>query len=181
MLIRFAFKFSETKWVFTRPGRALSALFLIVGMIFFSGCRDRSQTEVTEVVEFSEVLPFETVGIGQRSDFADPVERMIYNDDIWVSVASALRPHVPFESVDFSQVMLALIATPTESGGYSVEVESVELLNGIITVSYLIGEPGFDCITPQALAVPFQVIEIRKIEGTVVFERRTERYSCEDF
>ncbi len=150
-------------------------------VIIFSGCRDGSGEETIEIVDYSEVFPFETIGIGQRSQFTEPVERMVYDAESWAQISAALQPHVPFETVDFSQVMLAVIATPKSSGGYTIEVESIELLDGKITVAYLISEPGVDCITPQALAVPFQVIEIRKMEGTVLFEHRTERFSCEDF
>lgn len=157
------------------------AIFAATGFLLFSGCQNQSGSELIEIIEFSEVFPFGTLGIGQRSDFTEPVELMIYDDESWAGVSSALQPHVPFGPVDFSQVMLAVIATPSQSGGFMIEVESVELLDSVLTVAYLVSEPGIDCITPQVLSVPFQVIEIRKTEGMVLFERRTEQFSCEDF
>lgn len=142
------------------------------------GCQEEPMVEQTR---FSEVIPFETIGIGQRGDFSEPTERMVYEEASWTALSASLRPLADFETVDFSQVMLAVIAIPVKSGGYTIEVESAELLDSVLTISYVMSEPGFDCITPPALAVPFQVIELRKTEAPVRFERRTERFRCEDF
>ncbi|GMQ81757.1 MAG: hypothetical protein BMS9Abin05_1192 [Rhodothermia bacterium] len=107
------------------------------------------------------------------------MEVIVRDSDSWALVSAGVRPLAPFKSVDFTQAMVALIALPTESGGYMIEVETVESLDGIITVSYLVSEPGTDCIAPTALALPFQAVFLRREEGEVRFVRRTETYSCE--
>ena len=150
--------------------------FLIVTgmMLVVGGCQ---QAEV-EVTGDSESLYFETIGWGHFGTIRDTTEAIIRTSDEWDSVSANYRPLEDFQEVDFSQVMVALIALPADYGGYSIEVESVESVGGIVTVSYLVSEPGTDCITPTALTLPFQAVLIRKAEGRVEFVRRTESFKC---
>ncbi len=132
-----------------------------------------------EIEDHSEPLYFETIGRGHTGVGRDTLEVVVRDADSWARVSASIRPLAPFESVDFSQAMVALIALPTESGGYTIEVETVESLDGLITVSYLVNEPGTDCITPTALALPFQAVFFKREDGEVRFVRRTVAYSCE--
>lgn len=134
-----------------------------------------------EAGSFTENLPFETVGIGQRIDISDTTELLIRSEPEWTLLAATMTPYAEFTAVDFDQVMLAVVAVPVESGGWAVDVESVEQIDDMIEISYVISEPGIDCITPPALATPFQVIKMRKLDGDVRFTARDERFSCEDF
>jgi hypothetical protein len=108
----------------------------------------------------------------------DTLETVVRSQEAWNTLSEEMRPLAAFEAVDFSQYMVALIALPASSGGYTIEVESVEERDGEITVDYLVSEPGTDCITPAAEALPFQAVSIQKADGDVRFKRRTERYKC---
>ena len=126
----------------------------------------------------SEPLYFETIGRGQTGAGRDTIETVVASVEDWDRLRAAVQPLAPFESVDFTQTMVALIALPSESGGYTIEVETVELLDGVVRINYLVSEPGMDCITPTALALPFQAILFRRADGDVKFVRRTEKYLC---
>ena len=151
-------------WVF-----AVSCFLLAI-----MGCNEPPVEQPDE----SMPLYFETIGRGQYGEVRDTVEVISITSEQWADVSATVRPLAAFEPVDFDQSMVALIALPAESGGYTIEVESVESLDGQLTISYLVSEPGADCITPTALALPFQAVSIQKTAGEIRFERRTERYKC---
>jgi hypothetical protein len=150
---------------------ALMALLIVTS----TGCAEPA----VEVLDESVPLYFETIGRGQYGEIRDTVEVVVRGVGDWNAISATMRPLADFESVDFAQSMVAMIALPAESGGYTIEVESVEELDGRITISYLVSEPGIDCITPSALALPFQAVTIQQTEGEVIFERRSEQYTCE--
>ena len=152
-----------------------SMAVLLIGVLFgATGCAQVDEEEG----EQSDPLYFETVGRGHTGTVQDTLEFIVRDADTWRAVQEDLRPLAEFEEVEFTQALIALIALPAESGGYTIEVESVESLNNVITVSYLVSEPGPDCITPEAEALPFLAVMIRKFEGEAEFVRRTERYKC---
>ncbi len=152
----------------------LTKFLLVMLMLVVGGCQ---QAEI-EITDDSEPLYFETIGWGHFGTIRDTTEVIIRTSDEWIRVSANYRPIEDFKAVDFSQVMVALIALPAEYGGYSIDVESVESAERIVTVAYLVSEPGPDCITPTALTLPFQAILIRKTDGSVKFVRRTESFKC---
>lgn len=168
--------------IFSRAVRTFVYLLTVLVLtVSLSACERNRLIDTVETGSFTENLPFETVGIGQRIDITDTTELLIRSESEWTVLAATMKPYKEFSAVDFDQVMLAIVAVPVESGGWAVDVESVEQIDGLIEVSYVISEPGIDCITPPALATPFQVIKMRKLDGDVRFTARNERFSCEDF
>ena len=158
------------------------ACAVVLASALVAGCQQPEIIDEVETGDFAEVLPFETLGIGQRASHTERVERLVRTAEEWEAASSTLMPFEAFEDVDFEQVMLAVVVVPVESGGWTIEVESVERAEGAIEIAYVLGEPGVDCITPTALATPFQVIRIRKLEDVdVTFSSRKERFSCKDF
>ncbi len=152
------------------------AIFLILlGIFVLSGCKQ----PVPEIVSTSEPLYFERIGMGQTGTVADTIEVLIRTEKNWKEWSEKVKPLSPFKKIDFSQASIALIAIPVESGGYTVEVESVEKDAGVITVSYLFSKPKSACISPLAAALPFQAVLIRKADGDARFKRREERYGCD--
>lgn len=151
-----------------------TAIGIVAFPLFLSGC----QPQTVEEAGPDEVLYFETLGMGQNGTIRDTLE-VIYRDE--ASLQEALTKVMPLGTippVDFSQVMVGLIAVPTESGGYVVEVQSVEKTGSHISVNYEFATPGQDCVTIQALSLPFQLVIIQRSEGEVSFTRTTKRYSC---
>jgi hypothetical protein len=156
-----------------RGGAAL--LTVLVAGLFLAGCAPTAE----DTVETAEVLVFERLGMGHSGTVRDTVEAVARSAAEWETLQQAVRPMEPFREVDFTQYMVALVAIPTESGGYIVEVESVEDLDGEINVSYVLNTPQSDCVTLAAEAMPFQAVVIRRADGDVRFTRRIARYSCE--
>jgi len=152
----------------------LKAFALCVPIFLIAGCQPESQLDDGP----DEVLFFESIGLGHYGSTREPIERVLRDQASFDEAISELTPLDELPAVDFGQTMVGLIAVPTESGGYIIEVQSVEKTGEELTVHYRLSAPGDDCITPQALALPFQVVIIAKTQGNVSFVRETVTYRC---
>ncbi|MFT4603857.1 MAG: hypothetical protein ACI9W4_000573 [Rhodothermales bacterium] len=152
----------------------LLLLFAAFGLVLITGCGADS-----DILSEGDYLFFEAVGIGQSGSVTEVAEWVLRDSVAWVEAQTQLRPLAPFQSVDFTQSVVVVIAIPTDSGGYHIEVESVEEMEDHVLVSYLFHKPALDCITLSALAVPFQVVEVKRFEDKEVrFEHREQKYEC---
>jgi len=132
-----------------------------------------------DIVDTSEVLYFERIGMGQQGEGREAVEALVRTEEEWDALRSSVQPLEAFASVDFDQQMVAIVGVPTESGGYTLEVESIVADRDTVTVSYVVHTPKDDCISPIFEALPFQAVAVRKADGVAVFEKRIQRYSCD--
>lgn len=147
---------------------------LVVAGLMLTGC----ETESLMDPDPDEVLYFEVVGMGQNGSTRDTLEVVLRDESAYQEVLSTLTPLAPVPPINFEQRMVGIVAIPTQSGGYGVEVKSVERTGDQITIHYDFSIPGSDCITPQALALPFQIVSIKRSAGNVTFVRRSRTYRC---
>ncbi|MFT5144253.1 MAG: hypothetical protein ACI80V_003756 [Rhodothermales bacterium] len=161
----------------------ISRITLHLGAVFFgafffmllAGCG-----EEVEVVEELDLFYFEGIGIGQTGATRDTTEWVLRDSVSWAAAARQFKPLAPFKTVDFRQSVVVVIGIPTESGGYHVEIESIERTEeeGVV-ISYLFQEPASDCITLTANALPFLAVAAARFEDErVTFERRAQKYEC---
>lgn len=125
-----------------------------------------------------DVLSFEAIAMGHQGSTRDTLQLMLRTPEEWAAARSLVNPLGEVPEIDFNQYMVGLIGIPTESGGYIVEVASVEKRGNDITVHYILNVPADDCITVQALSLPHQIVIIRKDDGNVRFEQERKRYLC---
>jgi len=141
-----------------------------------------SLTACQETVELEDgpddVLAFEAIALGHQGATRDTVEVILRSQAELEEALKSVTPLDAVPEVDFQQYMVGLIAVPTESGGYIVEVKSVEQTGDEITVHYVLNVPAQDCITVQALSLPHQIVQIRRSEGNVTFVQERDRYLC---
>ncbi|MDE2996672.1 MAG: protease complex subunit PrcB family protein [Bacteroidota bacterium] len=141
-----------------------------------------SLTACQEAVELDDgpddVLAFEAIALGHHGATRDTVEVILRSQAELEEALKTVTPLDEVPEVDFEQYMVGLIAVPTESGGYIVEVKSVEQTGSEITVHYVLNVPAEDCITVQALSLPHQIVQIRRSEGNVTFVQQRDRYLC---
>ena len=152
--------------------RILTTLF--VAFLILSGCEVQSNLDEGP----DDVLYFEPIAIGQSGSVRDTVEVVLMDEAALEEALMKVNPLGDLPSIDFNQTMVGLIAIPTNSGGYVVEVQSIEQRGEEIQIHYLFSIPGEDCITVQALSLPFQIVSMRKAQGSFRFVREEERYSC---
>lgn len=149
-------------------------LLLILALPALTGCLD--DAEVTIDVDL-EPLPFERIARGPRASLNDTLEVAIENSDRWNELKSALN--VPVDrTIDFDQVMVLLAAVPVPSGGYDVQIYSVEASDEQVIVQYALGVPAEDCITTMGQIAPFDAVIVRRDDRPVVFKRIQEEIRC---
>jgi len=168
---------THSNWMqfFRRIFEILKTLTLCIPVLIMAGCQPQSTLEDGP----DDVLFFESIGLGHYGTTREPIELVLRDEGAYQEAIRQVSPLADLPEVDFTQTMVGLIAVPTESGGYVVEVQSVERTGEEIIINYRLATPGEDCITVQALSLPFQVVIIRQTPGNVTFVREDRRYSCE--
>lgn len=152
----------------------LQSIIFAFAIVSLTACEEASQLDDGP----DEVLAFESIAMGHNGTVRDTLEVVLRNEAALTEALEKVRPLAEVPEVDFDQYMVALIGIPTESGGYIVEVQSVEQTGEEITINYVLNVPAQDCITVQALSLPHQIVQIRRSDGNVTFERERERYLC---
>lgn len=107
---------------------------------------------------------------------SEPTEAVISNPERLTAVwpAAAERP-----AIDFSReavILVALGQRPT--GGYEVEITTVQARGDTAVVLYVERRPGPRCMTTQALTSPYHIVAIAPPPGSVRFEGETLTREC---
>ncbi len=115
---------------------------------------------------------------GQSAAFADTVEVVVRDAESWGALLGRLETLLPMPPVDFSEVMVLLVAVPTPTGGTNILFESVEDDGQTWIATYSIGMPARDCRAIDGAAVPFQAVMVPRSDRPVRFEHSIEPYPC---
>lgn len=149
---------------------------LVLSLLFLTGCTSEDPSEEIEVE--SESLYFEPIGYGQRAALSDTLEMAFRSEAAWSVYRDSLNPIAPFDSVDFEQAIVLLVALPQVTSGYSIEFASVDRVDSVVVAEYVVNAPSEDCLTAFAEAVPFQAVLVRRTEMPVEFRHFAEEYRC---
>jgi hypothetical protein len=75
------------------------------------------------------------------------------------------------ESIDWSKQMVIVISGGTQrTGGYSVEVKSLEVKDGKLIVNWKLNSPAPGSFVTQALTTPMVAVLVDRFEGEIVYE-----------
>lgn len=151
----------------------LSALLLCSTLS--AGCSPEAEEETQEE---PESLYFEPIGYGQRASISDTLELAFRDHASWVAYRDSLDPIAPFDTVDFSQAIVLLVALPQLTSGHSIEMVSVDRFETHVVAEYVVNIPSEDCLTAYSENVPFQAVLVRRTELPVTFTHTTEEYRC---
>lgn len=78
----------------------------------------------------------------------------------------------PIPSVDFEREMIVVACLGTKpTSGYAIQIVSVGMQQGALTVRFREGVPGPDAMTAQVLTSPCHIVAVPKASGTARFER----------
>lgn len=158
------------------PARCAPVAIVLLALILFLGC---GTGEPAEEVSFDMAsLYFEPIGYGRQATLSDTLEIAIRSHEVWEAYRDSLRPVAPFDSVDFTQVVVLLAALPQTTSGYSIEFTSVDVVDSLVVAEYVVGVAGEDCLTTYATTVPFQAVLARRTDLPVEFRRSEEEYRC---
>lgn len=124
-------------------------------------------------------VDFTTIARGSNSGYQSASQMVIDNSERWSNLwqqhTSNTEPPPPVPQVDFTRYsVVAVFAGEKPTGGYSVEILSVETSGSqtqeqlAITVQYR--QPSAGDFVTEALTYPYHIIGIPKIDGRVVFK-----------
>lgn len=128
--------------------------------------------------EPGEFYVFDRLAFGQSGAYANAVERVFRDDASWQAAQDSLRLIAAPPEVDFAQSMVLLLALPQESGGYTVEVLSIEAVADTLVVEYELTTPASDCITIAGRSLPFQAVAVRRSDAPIRFVRKEVSRRC---
>ncbi len=124
-------------------------------------------------------VDFTTIARGTDSGYQSASQMVINNserwNDLWQQHTYNTEPPPPVPQVDFTPYsVVAVFAGEQPTGGYSVEILSVET-SGSQTQEQLAirvqhRQPGAGDFVTEALTYPYHIIRIPKIDGRVVFK-----------
>ncbi len=135
------------------------------------------QEEEEEEPEY-DVLYYATLVRGNDSAVRDTTEMVIRDAETWEEVKEKLEYFEAPRPVDFQQAMVLLIALPVDTGGYFLNVDTIEYDENRVMVTYIIFEPGSDCLNVAAEITPYIAVEVRRTETPVTFTHRREYEFC---
>lgn len=130
-------------------------------------------------IEITEALYFEVIGQGASSLFADTTQIVVTDSLAWDGYQQYMKTVIPFPEIDFSQLMVALVAIPSPMLGVSIQIQSIERVNEDVIINYQMGIPGSDCRGNDNPTTPFQAVMLPQIEANnYKFESTEEEYNC---
>lgn len=148
--------------------------FVLLGI----GCAPVPEEEIDEG-PLHEALFFTSLARGTDSDLSDTLQVVLRSPQEWDGFRSALHLFEPPRRVDFGQAMVVAVAMPVDTGGYLLDIESVEYSPDSVYVTYTIYEPGGDCLNVEASVTPFHAVEVRRVDEPVRFTGRREYVFCD--
>jgi hypothetical protein len=90
-----------------------------------------------------------------------------------VKITDVVASLLKVDSIDLKkQMVIAIYAGEQPTGGYSVELKSLDMKDKKLIVSWKLNRPGPDDIVTQAITYPEVLLLVDRFEGEVVFDPR---------
>ena len=149
-------------------------VFALLSILF---CATSCQNKVTERISKQGALQFETVakeyhgGYGQRNDLV--IKDDVAWKDLWNKTYSHIIPMPNLPQVDFrKEMIIAVYMGARNSGGFSIDIASIQDLGSSIEVSVkeIVPFSGQGIVT-MALTQPYHIVKVPKQDKKVVFRR----------
>jgi len=154
--------------------RLLLFVTLYIAIVIFNvGCSDSTENTSTSVVISEGVLSNISV---QRFDIIRDSVALVA---LWTTQNLGFAGVADIPVIDFNQDMiLALFLGSRISGGFTIEVESIEELSTQMIINILESVPGTGCPVTLGFTQPFQIVQIPKTDKTIVFLLRSATFNC---
>ena len=127
---------------------------------------------VVLLLAIANPLAFSTIFRGTQSRIEEPRAVVIRTAGEWSDLWKAHAPAAPVPIVDFRREMVVAVFLGTRpTGGYSVEIATIESKGNETVVIYRAEEPPRDAMATQALTSPAHLVRLAARRGAVRFER----------
>jgi hypothetical protein len=131
---------------------------------------------VLATVLLEVLMPMTTIAKGAVSDVTEPKEVVVRAavdwNETWRSHAGPGReaPAVDFES----SMVVGVFLGARNTGGYAVEITSVEQDGAGLAVRYAETTPEPGALLAQVVTAPFHLVSVAAVDGPVRFERTAQ-------
>lgn len=99
--------------------------------------------------------------------------------ELWYEHTSIVSPQPAQPEVAFgSEMVVAAFAGTKPTGGYSLEITSIDEYEQRIDVTVELGRPGDDCVTTQAETHPYHMVAIPDSDKSVMFNEVETGNGC---
>lgn len=129
-------------------------------------------------------LPMELVINGTYSGVEAKKELILNNNDEYQKLMSEVynnldqMPRIPV--VDFTKyTLIAVFIGPRNTGGYMVNIDSINDGNKSVSVSVVEETPGKNCNTMQIVTRPYTIVKIPKTDKKAVFTYKQIVKDCQ--
>jgi len=131
----------------------------------------------------AEPTPLNRIDTGLLSGYAEPMNLVINNQDVWATVWTRLAacPYgcPPAPSIDFkTRTVIAVFLGMRGTGGYIIQVSRIESGNNAVVVHAVVTSPDRNCFEPQIITEPYDLVDIPKASGTTTFVVETVITNC---
>lgn len=120
-------------------------------------------------------IPFQSIEKGHSSGIKETMNDVYKSNkqfvDFWDRHTSHISPTPAVPAIDFANQMVVVVITQQTTGGFSLEITSVEEDDNKekLVVNYLTTPPSPGTITTQALTQPYHIISLKKSDKNVIF------------
>jgi hypothetical protein len=127
---------------------------------------------VVLLLALTSPLAFQTVYRGTQSQIEAPREVTIRSAADWRALWREHAPAAAVPVVDFKREMVVGVFLGTRpTGGYAVEITSLDATRNELTVNYRVDEPARDAMVVQVLTAPAHLVRFESRKGSVKFLR----------
>jgi protease stability complex PrcB-like protein len=128
---------------------------------------------VYTVCTVSTAVNFTTIARGAMSGVTSPEEIVVQSVQEWHALWTRHAPNTPEPVIDFTkEIVVGVFAGQRPTGGYRVQITSIERSDAGLTVVYDVTQPAKDAMVTQALTSPFELVRIPRLQLPVRFERK---------
>lgn len=170
------------RWV--RNALVIWILFIVMLLVTLSDANERARKLVFETTAVAESdltaasqVAFQTVAKGYRSGLREPAQTVVRSQSewnaLWQKHSSIETNPPPPPAIDLNkEIVIGVFLGEKPTGGYDVEIVSVERSDGTLTVSFKEKSPQPGGITTQAFTQPFHIVRIATTGSEKIVFRR---------
>lgn len=156
-------------------------LALLALTLLAAGCAAEEEDPTSDTSSFDEAIePFRyNSGINQKKRFVIKSEEEWATT--WASISKNRDPKRPAPRVDFARNMVVVAAMGQRlTGGFSVEIGSVQLNGSTLSVEVRETSPGPACATSGVITFPIAAELVPRTEGEVTFVESSQMADCDN-
>ena len=158
-----------------RAWRLLPAL-LASAMASAIGCADSGEPLAMLALPEAEAFRFSS-GLATQ-------QRLVIRDaatwaNLWSQIAANTQPRPAAPAIDFdSKVVIVVAMGQRPSGGYSIDIDSVRIVDEDVRISVTETSPGDKCGVTGALTQPIAATAVPRFDGEPTFNEHTATRDC---